>query len=500
MDIIDSIKSASDSPEALTHLLNDKSVELFRYFNATHGYVAKDREFWYELVQKHKNVLRDLDYDNQFVRALIINLLDLACRFSSRASVITLADIVNDKKLLIGKRLEAETKLFYPSVSHPSDLIDRFENICSLLQTASEEEEADDRNVKAALLTYFDYILQNTQPVYHKQFIERVNNNLNSFPVLGLIVDEVNEAKPDHNHLRALIDRSLQRDDAPIVATVFGPNLIETATDYANRLAGIPDNFNSIRELAKAMTPGGRTLRQRGVEIITDPDDLLVYMHNYGNMHFAKVSSALELPFPAIDNDIDIIDWGCGQAIATMAFIEKFGPDRIKMIVLIEPSELALKRAALHCKKLAPQANIITICKSFDQIDASALPQRTSEVAVNLFSNVLDMGFFSHAHLFGLIESAPATLNFFVCASPAIDENAVARLEAFRTHFESSHRDTFIPYHNIVNDSHGKYWMCNSRYSYGVEKHGAGYYCGPHDANGCHQKWTRILKVFSVTR
>ena len=43
-------------------------------------------------------------------------------------------------------------------------------------------------------------------------------------------------------------------------------------------------------------------------------------------MHFAKICSAFESPFPVIVEKTDIIDWGCGQSISTMAAIEKSEP------------------------------------------------------------------------------------------------------------------------------------------------------------------------------
>ena len=43
--------------------------------------------------------------------------------------------------------------------------------------------------------------------------------------------------------------------------------------------------------------------------------------------------------------------------------MEKLGTENIRQVILIEPSELALRRAALHCKAINPNANIITIQK-----------------------------------------------------------------------------------------------------------------------------------------
>ncbi|WP_302983792.1 hypothetical protein [uncultured Muribaculum sp.] len=499
MAIIDKIKEAYGSVGALAALINGNAKELFDYFNATHGYLKDDKAIWNELVLRNKQVLRNLDYSDPYVRAFLVCLLEYAMRFGQRAVVVSLMPVIRKHDIVIGKRLEAISNIFYPKISHSEDLLNRFEPICSLLYEAWLDGDVDNRGVEVAILRYYAYVVENTQPQHVSRFIDAMDAKAAEWPVLSQIKDVISGCGGEIRAIYQFIDNSLERNDAPIVAYEHGPGLIETDTNYAGELGlnGVNADFRSIRELAKGYA-SGKQLRQRGTEIIDNHEDLAEYMKRYGNMHFAKICSAFESPFPVIGEKTDIIDWGCGQSISTMAAIEKIGAGNVNMIVLIEPSQIALKRAAAHCRKLVPTANIITICSDFDSLNPADLPKPTSNVAVNVLSNVLDMDCFSQQHLIELAESMFRDKNYFVCASPFTNEAATARLETFRYHFQTNY-PTFCLYHDEVNSAIGEYWMCNNRYYYGINRHGGSPYCGDYYGdNGCYRRWTRVLKVFSV--
>ena len=499
MAIIDRIKESYGSADALVKLINGGAKELFDYFNATYLYLADDKHVWDELVLRNKQVLRSLDYSDPYVRAFLVCLLEYAVRFGLRAAIVSLMPLIREHDIVIGRYLEAVSNIFYPKISHSDELVGRFEHIFRLLHEAWLYEDAGDNDVVAAMLTYYAYVAENTHEQYAALFIEKLDEKVAEWPLLERVCDAVSRSGSDIKAIYAFVDKILERNDAPIVAYEHGPELIEDNTDYAERLNSdnVKPDFVYIRELAKDFAEG-RLLPQRGTEIIDNVTDLADYMRSYGNMHFAKICSAFEEPFPVIDDKTDIVDWGCGQSIATMASIEKIGADNINMIVLIEPSELALKRAALHCRKLVPKANIITICSDFDSLEPDNLPKATSGQVVNILSNVLDMDCFSQQHLIGLIEASAREKNYFVCASPFKNEASVARLDTFRSYFQSKYR-SYRLYHDVANSAIGKYWMCNNRYCYGVNRHGGSYYCGDYyDGNGCSRRWTRVLKVFSV--
>ncbi|MDR2382958.1 MAG: hypothetical protein LBD76_03620, partial [Prevotellaceae bacterium] len=207
-------------------------------------------------------------------------------------------------------------------------------------------------------------------------------------------------------------------------------------------------------------------------------------------MHKAKLQSALEKLPENFDSKINIIDWGCGQGIASMIFLEKYESKNVNLITLIEPSKLAIKRAALHCKKYCPEMPLKTICKKLDDLteDDFNLPQ--TDVTIHLFSNILDIDGYSQNHLIELIEQTQVGENYLVCASPYIDAIKTERLESFKRHFENnSSFELFLDIQNSKNPT-SSYWNCNNNYK--------NCRCIEHQEYGCDNKWTRVIKVFKV--
>ncbi len=66
------------------------------------------------------------------------------------------------------------------------------------------------------------------------------------------------------------------------------------------------------------------------------------------------------------------MDYGCGQAMGCICYADFLRENDVRQkvwrVVLIEPSELALKRAALHVSLMFPDAELRTVCKGFDDL------------------------------------------------------------------------------------------------------------------------------------
>jgi hypothetical protein len=216
-------------------------------------------------------------------------------------------------------------------------------------------------------------------------------------------------------------------------------------------------------------------------------------------MHKAKLQSALEVLPETFESNISIIDWGCGQGFASMVSLEKYGNANISRIILIEPSELAIKRAALHCKKYCPEMPLKTICKKLDNLTENDFNILQSDVTIHLFSNILDFDGYSQNHLIDLIEQTQVGENYFVCASPYIDPIKTERLESFMRHFENNN-DSFKLLLDITNTKSlsDTFWCCNNTYTQGNVNHGQYSNCNDYNECGCFKKWTRVIKVFKV--
>ena len=182
---------------------------------------------------------------------------------------------------------------------------------------------------------------------------------------------------------------------------------------------------------------------QRGVKVLTEPNQLLAYFNSYGKMHYAKVISALaSLPDEILTSQIEIYDWGCGQGLATMCFLEYFqmqdGNVNIRSATLIEPSEIAIKRASLHVKKFKNDLTIITKNKDLDSIIPDDFNSSNETIKIHLFSNILDIDFFSMSDLVSNIKDSFNGLNYFVCVSPYVTEQKTQRLNDFVENFENT--------------------------------------------------------------
>lgn len=498
MRIVEEIRQAFHSPDALIGLINDRSDELFAYFNATGTYLHEDREIWYELILGHVKELKKLDYSNTYVQAFVTYLLDICCRYGQRSPVVLLMPIIRKHGISVGNRLEAETMILYPAVKSPYELIDRLDGMCRLLQEEYDSARFDKGALRAALLRHYAYILENTSPELVDSYRLQVENLSSSYSVLHLIIDDVRNTNHTYCSLLSEIDLALGHNDAPAIACEYACELADDEPSYTQQLESSDATFADIRSISVNAARSMR-LNGRGEEIITATEELEAYMYRYGNMHYAKITSALQPPFPGLNEKCDVIDWGCGQSISTMAFIENAGADHINMLVLVEPSHLALSRAVAHCRKLLPDTPIIAINKDFDSLNPEDLPPATSGITINIFSNVLDMKSFSQPHLLDMVQSRITETNYFICVSPAKSVIDNARIESFHDSLRKKHPDTYRIYHNVTNDKYGTYWMCNNRYNGYCNRHGGSNYCKDYTpTHGCANKWTRVLKVFSI--
>jgi len=177
----------------------------------------------------------------------------------------------------------------------------------------------------------------------------------------------------------------------------------------------------------------------RGKAILHNDDQLSQYLYSYGKMHHGKLQYAyIELFKDLIRNpqfnnsaQIEIIDYGCGQGIASyillneLNFIE-FPIQNISKITLIEPSKVALERADFFLNK---STKIVKINKYLNDIDNDDINTSDSSIKIHLFSNILDMADenqpgkdFSICRLAKNIRSSQSKDNYFVCVSVRNEE------------------------------------------------------------------------------
>lgn len=212
---------------------------------------------------------------------------------------------------------------------------------------------------------------------------------------------------------------------------------MEQNTPYTVGLTAFFNNFPTYSKLYGynlANRPKNHTYQQvftalsNGTTIISGSDLLVHYISSYGAHHYHK----LEISFSNLlknipDNSvIELIDYGCGQALASTIFIDYIAktekPVRIEKITLIEPSNDAIERGEFHLNFFLQRINqtphIVLIKKLLDDVDYTELATSSNTIKIHLFSNILDVDGIDLKTLYDNIIKSQAGINFFVCVSP----------------------------------------------------------------------------------
>ena len=181
---------------------------------------------------------------------------------------------------------------------------------------------------------------------------------------------------------------------------------------------------------------------QHGRRVLDREELLWRYLYAFGPMHMKKMSLALsrmKRVFRELAKEsMSVIDWGCGQALASCCLFDFLNDNRIFIpvdeVVLIEPSELALRYAALHLTAYG-LTQTKTLQKYLDDVTAEDIETK-SPVTLHLFSNILDIEGFDMKRLVQTIGASASGTHYFVCVSPVYgNNNGISRIELFKSYF-----------------------------------------------------------------
>lgn len=218
----------------------------------------------------------------------------------------------------------------------------------------------------------------------------------------------------------------------------------------------VPDIFKPCPW--KYIDSQGRTLNH-GTAVLETEELCSAYMSAYGPMHYHKLMRALdenEFPYSDLAGGIEIYDWGCGQAIGTMAVIEKFRQHgmlgKLRKVVLEEPSDVARNRAILHVKKTLGEYNaeIIAVSKYLpsdygDNSNSITSIHVEQPTAIHIFSNILDIETVSLKGVSKMITSS-GKKHIVLCVGPANLKEE--RIRSFLNYFVENHIHVFTDFKN----------------------------------------------------
>lgn len=221
----------------------------------------------------------------------------------------------------------------------------------------------------------------------------------------------------------------------------------------------IIDSAKKILPEPYSFRPWSHPELKRGVALLESEDGLNSYLAAYGLAHKLKVIKALNsLPFPELDQTIEVFDWGCGQGLASVCLIQEFSKrnilEKVKQITLIEPSKPALERAILNVNLASDsiiRINSInqglppTIELPFECIDSIQVKQ---PIAIHLFSNILDIQTIELKRLAEILSSS-GLKHYVLCIGPAYRNED--RINAFCLNFNDN-KAKYIEFDNRTDE------------------------------------------------
>ena len=180
-----------------------------------------------------------------------------------------------------------------------------------------------------------------------------------------------------------------------------------------------------------------------GTGLLNSQDELNAYLAAYGEMHKVKCNAAMQnLPYDKLPLRIHLIDWGCGQGLGSLCFLDNLFArgmvGRVKRITLIEPSQAALNRASHNLQKAMQHMDtrIETVQRYLPSDSGSQSSPFALEMnlpgTVHIFSNILDIPSVSLKKTAQIIEGGNGT-HFILCTAPVNDNST--RLDEFAAYF-----------------------------------------------------------------
>lgn len=453
MNILNQLSDAATSPESLHEFIQQNFTELYDFcITQSFSELKKYKDIVEQFIMLNNEVYEQLDFNDGNNSSFISILLAITERLALITEFDLLYKLANREGIDISKRVIASAN-YLVNIHRFNDYINRIETVVSLLKEAYEDEDEAEDNILACILHYYGQVVNNASTLQQKinfreKLILTLQNSSNWYvPIVEKVLDISLEDESTHRLIQDELDLLLDRRNRYLPTTTHD-FIIECNSDYSEMLLEAPINFDDIRNVSVQMY---QTIQNdaiwrsldRGKAIIESPEQLLAYYHSFGPMHKAKLMDGLSgLPNEVFNHELELIDWGCGQGFASMMFFQYLLDENLQStihkVTLIEPSEIALQRAALHVRKFNNNVEIYTINNILDKLSINDFSNVTTRTKIHLFSNILDIDFFSMTELIQLIKTSFSGENYFVCVSPYISETKRTRINNFVKAFDDS--------------------------------------------------------------
>ena len=461
MKILEKLKNNSN----LEDFIDKNFQEIYDFFhNQTQIELYSYKKEIKQYLRQAKKEILSLDCSNKINGDFLALLIDSCEKLHLFMEFGLLYDYLSKCGYKLGYKLQASHQ-YCNGIKKFNDYYDKNSLILELLENSYLNEDVSKEQLTVTYMNFYLHCLYNfggnNQSATNK-FREYISSQLKENTFLDKkFIKKIFKINLD-NYKKAY-QKSIKRLNKYLykngLITYSAYDIINSeVSPYSKKLYNLKNpTFDKIREVSNdyiMSIDNHDKLHPKlnhGVVIIEEQDLLDKYLHSYGKMHKAKLYSSFDEAISQLNNEtINIIDWGCGQALATSLLIDYIKENSLNIdisnIILIEPSSLALSRGLLHISVLKEnKIDIKAVNKDIDSLTSSDLVIDNQNITLHLFSNILDVEFFKlNKDFLDKISSSQKGLNYFICVSPNINDKRNARLDLFYRYFKDDFKTKLI--------------------------------------------------------
>lgn len=268
-------------------------------------------------------------------------------------------------------------------------------------------------------------------------------------------------------------------NDNSLVENLNSFLMIEKDTNYSfmleaeqflnfQKIKAVSDQF--ILNLPKKLQKKLIDKLEKNTQLLDTEPSLATNLYVLGKIYearFLKAYACLSEIF--FNNKIEIIDYNCGQGLAEIIYHDFLHKENFRQeihrITLIDSSEKALSRAALHTQLVFPNVEIFTICKKIEEIQTEDITSVGKLTKLHLLTNIPEAGIDVLTHLSKVIKAAITGLNYFMCVSPYYQETSenAKLLSTFIEMMNPDEKQGYIEDLDINQLIPKKKWTCSLR-------------------------------------
>jgi superfamily I DNA and/or RNA helicase len=198
---------------------------------------------------------------------------------------------------------------------------------------------------------------------------------------------------------------------------------------------------------------------EHGIALLDTHEKCCKYFCAYGEMHEAKIHYALDKLTNLSEickHKFSVIDWGCGQGLATICFFDYLKKhsieNKVQKVILIEPSDTTRERAQLHINAYLKNKNkMFAIGKYLNDVTKDDIKTDTP-ITLHFFSNILDVNTIDLEKLANNLKDLQGE-NLFICVGPMNHDST--RIDIFANHIGMSQEQIISKYDGSLTTKRG---------------------------------------------